>query len=590
VADLSQPVASTAISAFGGPKNARAARINYDVPLPETFTFQCIHDLRLDAIDDIWTETAKKAGDDLSEAAGIEVNPRGIRVIDAARLQDFMERRLSSGPFNAPSPHLPKPGPGPDPAPRAARSPLRRDVPIIAIDGASIASNQVRNVTAETLARRVSRDVDTANSSSLPIVAIPVGTFLPHGSIRMVQVPRTAPRIWIVEEYEVVSFLGDFGLGRVVGATTLFPNEDLFLSSESWREDEEVFASASSIFDSFDTSSQDRFANSLEARAASAYSAETVGANYFSHTGEGHWGLIFGGHSETDAELNKLDYRSSSDQFSSAVSASLSEHASQANSRRETFISSGTMTAHKSGERSLSERRIHNPNLRRTLSFVFRELNQAYECCLVLRNLKVVFGNGRPGSLDSAELSSLLEFLNTYVKREHAIKVLVDIIETMAMAVDYSETSVTVLEMSLRDGQLGQWTDVQLDENGKLVFPSGTSAEHYVFRFKPRETLRTKLGDRTVPGLVRRTEGVVMRTGSVIAEALLGEADALDPYATALQDLDIEGRDLENSRTKLALSIIQSINDPAAQAKAYQAIFAPVNTLDVKLENLKTSP
>jgi hypothetical protein len=587
--DLSRSVPSAAIAAFGGSAKQRAAKIDYDIALPETVRFQCIHDLHLGALGDIWTEIAKKAGNDLPGATGIEIDKGHPRIADAVRLHEFIENKLSHGVVGRP-PVVPRPDPGPNPRPPTDETPLRRALP-----GAASTSYRVlledRAATAEMLASQIQTKLDRgAELGPVTALAMPVGSFLPSGAIRMLRIPETAPRVWIIEEYEVISFLGDFGLGKVVSATTLLPNEEQFLSSETWREDQEVLTSASSIFDSFDESAQDRFMNSLENRSASTSSAETVGANYFSHTGEGGWGAIFGGHSETEATLTKTDYRNSSDEFCSAVSAGLSEHASQANSRRETFITSGSLAARRSGGRNLTERRIRNTNLRRTLSFVFRELNQCYQSCVVLRNLKVMFGNGRPGSLDSAELSSLQTFIRKYVKPANATQVLTEILEAIATTVDYSGKLVTLIEMTDRSGQLVNWNELPLDSQGALNLPAKTTVDNYIFRFKPQQALKTDVGDRTVPGVVRRIENVVMRTGSIITEALLGEADALDPYATALQEIDLEGRRLDNKRVQVALDLVGAITDPSAGATAYQAMLTPANNVDVRLETVNPRP
>lgn len=66
-----------------------------------------------------------------------------------------------------------------------------------------------------------------------------------------------------------------------------------------------------------------------------------------------------------------------------------------------------------------------------------------------------------------------------------------------------------------------------------------------------------------------------MQTDSVVVEALLGEADALDSYAMTSQRAEAEAKWLANRRLELAVDALEKITEPKARATAYAQMFNP---------------
>lgn len=60
-------------------------------------------------------------------------------------------------------------------------------------------------------------------------------------------------------------------------------------------------------------------------------------------------------------------------------------------------------------------------------------------------------------------------------------------------------------------------------------------------------------------GIIIRTKVLTMRTEGVIAEALLGQAPALDEYALDSQREEIRKARLENNRIQVGLKIVNSL-------------------------------
>lgn len=65
----------------------------------------------------------------------------------------------------------------------------------------------------------------------------------------------------------------------------------------------------------------------------------------------------------------------------------------------------------------------------------------------------------------------------------------------------------------------------------------------------------------------------ILQTDAVVAEALLGQAEALDCYNQRLQDAAASRARLENQERAQAIEIIGEIPDAVARAEAYKSVF-----------------
>jgi len=192
---------------------------------------------------------------------------------------------------------------------------------------------------------------------------------------------------------------------------------------------------------------------------------------------------------------------------------------------------------------------------------VFRELNQTYETYVVLRDIKVAFYNGRPGSVDIVPLPDLAPFLRRHVAPANQDQVARMVLAMCAQRLDANGDLVTMLQMGERpDGIKYDWQDAELRADGMLVFGGDPLASDVRWRIKTQPLSKDA---RDVPGVVMNRSSVVLRTDNVVVEALLGQADALDPYGTALQTLDLKerdsvtrARDVQTRRSSEALALV----------------------------------
>ena len=70
-----------------------------------------------------------------------------------------------------------------------------------------------------------------------------------------------------------------------------------------------------------------------------------------------------------------------------------------------------------------------------------------------------------------------------------------------------------------------------------------------------------------VDGVLLNERQITMRTDSVVVEALLGQADALDSYAMEVQEAAAQKETLANKRENLILETLSQIDDPVKRAE-----------------------
>jgi hypothetical protein len=432
-------------------------------------------------------------------------------------------------------------------------------------------------------------------------ILLPKGTFGGNvtvtGSLAPPQTPTPAPAqpvLMLIEVYGVSSFLGDYGLGRTVKTFTLLPGEATSISLKTWRSSEAKVAEASSIIDSFQRTAADKFRNSVQ--------RETTDRDLVEVTESGTPGapsptsppfrldsigidLLFGAVKVDASGGYGTETHTTRDDFSKIVCDQVQEHANEASSKRETSVTSSSEWSEKTGEESATERTIKNVNLRRVLNFVFRELNQEYITKVHLKEVRVGFSNGKPFSYREVPLSRLRKLLQEVLVPGMVDQVAQQILKQVAVVFDVDDDPVMVLETVTMSANGLDWTSAGAQLAGNQ-YPPPTDTMFYRFR-------RGILGDQDtspnpVEGVILDATRVTLRTDSVIVEALLGQADALDEYAMEMQRAEAEAKTLANEREKLAQEALTGISDAEERAEAFAAMF-PADNEALKLELVNTN-
>lgn len=383
--------------------------------------------------------------------------------------------------------------------------------------------------------------------------------------------PTVTPRLALVEMYAISSFLGDYGLGRTVKTMSLLPGEELTMRLRTWRSSERSVKESSSIFDSATSESKERFQSTVQAETTDKHTQTSktewhVDANVVAAWGWGAANVTGGGSGE---------YHSGREQFGRQVNDASQEHARESSNKRDVTVSSSTERTDRSEDEETIERVIRNVNLRRTLNFVFRELNQTYDTYVHLLDVKVGYSDGTPNSWREVPLSGLRQLLEDVLvkKVDETAKAILDLI---SVVFDESDSPQQVLERFTWQNAANTWLpdpNPTRAQDGSWAPPT----KDVVYRYK-----RGKIGQNIVDGVLMRRDQVVLRTDSVLVEALLGQADALDEYAMVSQRADAEAKTLANDRAGLVNAALQALDD-AERATAYAEILNGDGTIRLAL-------
>ncbi|MFC4019987.1 hypothetical protein ACFOW4_18860 [Micromonospora sp. GCM10011542] len=379
-------------------------------------------------------------------------------------------------------------------------------------------------------------------------------------------VPQPAapePRLMLVEEYRLSTYLGAYGAGRVVQTTTLLPGERTTASVKTYTRSSSTQAEASSILDSFSEES----ATDFETAVQSEQSDQSDYAKSFEYNAEAEASASWGFGSVKVSGGVAGSTNSSRQEFAKNVSSATETHAASASSKRDVQVNTSSEVSTEVGEETSITREIANINLSAPLNYVFRQMNQEFVTFLHLVDVRVAFFNNFAESKRERTLPELDALLDEVMVDDEAKKTEVrdEILHSLRTLADWRGEPVTdALKRSRypeRDGSVTtvwQFNRERVSEYRDAV--TGTSF--------------------TVPGVILSVQKNVMRTEGIIVEAVLGQALALDRYNSDLQDEALrerrianEAAELANSRERLAQQVVGT--GSTEQADRYASVFPP---------------
>lgn len=442
--------------------------------------------------------------------------------------------------------------------------------------------------------------------------------------------PTLKLRITIVEHLKMCSFLGDYGAGKTVKTFSLLPGERTTITVRSYKDKTSSFVKSSStttneytstyfaddtssyaqqsenILDSYSQHSADQVQEILEQIEESSAGIQ-INSSINSEQNSGHGvqgginllGLVNfqaggGGSSTTATAFTSNGIRENHiSNLSNALTASVQESSQHRDVDINTTTgnasnhstggnagSSSTMSVSqqesmliKAGEETLTIRELQNINYSRVLNFVFRQLLQEYITLTWLNDASIVFTTGFPGQQRAVRLSQLDSFLE----------------ETINSAAHRSEVKKLILlhfcNVVNYQGVIKQFTEKVTESFADCVDGgAGPTFEYWRKKFGITDNYTSGGLNITVPGIIVAVQSHILRTDSVIVDALLGQGEALDCYNTRLQDEAARSAELRNDRyaqetqqeadkVAAALAAIAAITDPVAQADAYKKVF-----------------
>ncbi len=419
---------------------------------------------------------------------------------------------------------------------------------------------------------------------------------------------KTKPMIYIMHEFKVASYLGDYGAGKTLRTFSLLPGEKTTISIKSFFESKETKKKSENVLDSFSENSAKNLEEKLEQEAnktiSDQESSETI--NHQAKTSDVNTSLSASGmiymvnvNASVEANFHNENSEDNVTNTSSAMESSVNstheaikKQTNETNSVREVQIDSESESTQTQSEEKSTVRELVNPNLNRVLNFVFRQLLQEYVTITYLNNIKIVFVNGHPENTIVVPLNELDFLLNNVVEAKFRDKVKEIIFNEFFEIENYNGEFIEFLER--KEVELSRITN---DANS---YSTSVERKAYIRKKVDLEDTYTAGGLKiTVPGVILKVAKNTLRTPSVVVDALLGKGDALDCYNQLQQEaksikLELENNKLEREIDKMKwekdrfiriMDIIETLPDDQ-KAEALKSVFSSCcSDKDVEINN-----
>ena len=396
--------------------------------------------------------------------------------------------------------------------------------------------------------------------------AVAVANFGNYGTnIITAAVPSTiAPVLFIIEEYKVSSFLGDYGAGETVNTFSLLPGEKHTITLKSFRQKSSTANRSDNVMDSFSQNSAAEFENLLQDEKQTA-SNDTTSKSKQSN---GTLGLSFKGFS-LGASKNKSSGSSSvRSSNTNSLSKALQKHTDSTNSNRTVTVNTTTTETLTETDEESTVRELTNTNLSRVLNFVFRQLLQEYVTITYLNDIKIGFTNGYPDSFRVVNIEELDSLLQEVIEVPYHNDVKQKILNEYATIVNYTGVAQTFLETAQAktwEGTLSDFLRKKRGLTGNYTYQGADGTRQF-----------------KVEGPILNVDLNTLRTDSLIVDALLGQGEALDCFSSQAQNAKTQeiyiNNDkllLEQAKIQLAIDTLNNIDDPAQRADLFAKIFNP---------------
>jgi hypothetical protein len=398
------------------------------------------------------------------------------------------------------------------------------------------------------------------------------------------------PRLVICLHYRVCSYLGDYGAGGTVKTFSLLPGEKHEISIKTYKHIESIRHKAENVLDSFSQSSTDDLQKLVQEQIVDTHERENGVTGLSGSTQDKGTQWQVGGGVNLTIPLKVVDIGISTNasgggsthttttnnvtatfndnvtQQTTHLNNALDHHVAQSTAVRNVSINTETTDTFKEGEDTSTTRTLENINHSRVLNFVFRQLLQAYNTVTYLDQVSFIYSNGYAETRQVVDLGGLLGLLRDLLKDETRVQQVREAI--MAQLCNIAD----------HEGAMHSFVEHITED---VTHCCGQGDYHRVRDYcRKRRGLQQTWNGITVPGIIVNVRQRVLRTDSVITEALLGQGEALDCYNQKLQEaatqkaeLEVQRLALENAKLEQAIRIIDLIDDPKVKAELYKKVF-----------------
>lgn len=216
-----------------------------------------------------------------------------------------------------------------------------------------------------------------------------------------------SPELYIVEQYRVETFLGNYGAGETAKTFSLLPGERTTISVTSYKKSEKHRKDISNILDSFNEESSNEFENLIQDETSSSKEKDrqvNVGRQYGASATIPLEGVMVGLSSLTSLNASA---RTIKKEAIKKLNKSISKQVQKSTSNRKMEVNTETSQMDTESEETTTTRVLENINKSRVLNFVFRQLNQELITVTYLENVSFLFINGYQENVRKVGLSGL---------------------------------------------------------------------------------------------------------------------------------------------------------------------------------------
>jgi len=381
-------------------------------------------------------------------------------------------------------------------------------------------------------------------------------------------VPKIRPRIIMVETHRLSSYLGSYGVGRVLSTTSLLPGEKTRITVRTYTKESTKRAQAASILDSFTQESADDFESCLQSEQSQKDASSESFEYHAEAEAEAKWGW---GKANVSGGM-KGSTNSSREEFSKNACSATTKHAQKASAKRDIQINTSYETTTETGAEQETVREIQNINVSRTLTFVFRQMNQEFITIHHLVDVRLAFFNGDSTKTREYTLPELQDLLNDVIvpaKRNEVRKVIEAELPSIQ---DYQGKAPTPYDYDGKKVNARSFV-----EQKPVVNQAGAQARSYWSFARDLYSVYQDSTGNTISGIQGVILGVtknVMRTDGIIVDTILGGGDGLDTYSQALQNENVRARKVDNDVRQLGIDVVNAA-DAAKKVEAYATTLRP---------------
>ncbi|HRQ55620.1 MAG TPA: hypothetical protein PL018_15290 [Ignavibacteriaceae bacterium] len=375
------------------------------------------------------------------------------------------------------------------------------------------------------------------------------------------------PSIMIALEMKMSSYLGDYGAGKTIKTFSLLPGERTTITIRTYQQEQVTKMLAQNVLDSYSESSAEDLQNTIqnEVGHATNKSVQEINTKTKNWKAGGSFGLnlgVFkigggGGGGGTSSETTTVN--NAVETQVKMLTGATSHHVAKSDSLRQIEINSETSSTSINEYEETIVRELENINKSRVLNFVFRQLLQEFVSITHLVDVSFVFYGGLENR-KSARLANLHDFLDEVMRDREFVEMAKRMIYTQLCSIrDYEGNTVGLIEKVTEE--LNNCID---------PLPEPEIIEYV----RVKKGLSQVYEGRKVEGIILDVTNRILRTPSLVVDALLGQGESLDCYNQKLQEADALNSELQNQKLQQAIQTIEQISEPGERAKLYKKVFS----------------